>query len=233
MSVSTRKGDSGFTGTLGGGRVSKDHLITEAVGAVDEANSFVGLARSESGEKKVKRILLQVQKHLFTAGAELSGGGRSRKALGGADLRWLEGLVEEFEEALALPPGFVAFGQERCASGLDVARTAIRRAERLAVKMKNQGLVDNPVLLKYLNRLSDLLFLLACYSENTAEERRRVGGRISAGLLSGPASRRWAVAATAIVGVLLAAVISLLLFHGTPEAPDLKGHVESMEFMHR
>ncbi|GAB4387628.1 MAG: hypothetical protein Kow0025_02270 [Thermodesulfovibrionales bacterium] len=234
MSVSTKKGDSGFTGTLRGERVPKCHLITEAVGAVDEANSFVGLARSSSGDGKVKRLLLQVQRHLFSVGAELSGGGPSKKPLGEADLRWVERLVEEFEEAMALPPGFVAFGQERGASELDVARTAIRRAERLAVRMKSEGLMDGPLVLKYLNRLSDLLFLLACYSEMTADERRRLGRGISSGLLSGPASGRWAVAAASLAAVLLAVVISLLLFHGAPDKePVPGGHAEPMSLMHR
>jgi len=84
-----------------------------------------------------------------------------------ADIKWLEKLVDEFEEALALPPGFVAFGQNEGSSHLDVARTSIRKVERLAAKMKSEDMIANPNVLKYLNRLSDLIFLLACFEENT------------------------------------------------------------------
>lgn len=238
MSVSTKQGDSGFTRTLGGRQVPKYHLITEAVGAVDEANSFLGLARASSEEKRIKRIILFIQRRLFAVGAELSRGGRggtAPKTITEADLRWIEKLIEDFEEALALPPGFVAFGQERSSSQLDVARTSVRKAERLVVKMKSEGLLENPFVLKYMNRLSDLLFLLASFSDKNGEERRRIGRYLPSGLLSGPAGGRRQILVGSAMAVLLLIIISLLLFHGAPKEPPSApaGHIRSMEQMHR
>ena len=113
MGISTKKGDSGYTSLLRGARVPKHHLIIEAGGSLDEANSLLGLARASSKERRIKGIILQVQKNLFTMGAEFSAseGGRnsSQKGITEQDIKWLKRLVEEFEESLALPPGFVAF----------------------------------------------------------------------------------------------------------------------------
>jgi cob(I)alamin adenosyltransferase len=112
MGVSTKKGDDGYTGTLSGDRIPKYHIVAEAMGTLDEANSLLGLARASSKEKRIKRILLQVQKHLFIIGVELSvhkGSGRQpRKNISETDVIWLERLIDDLEGALALPPGFVA-----------------------------------------------------------------------------------------------------------------------------
>ena len=97
MRISTKKGDSGYTSLLKGGRVPKHHLIIEAVGTLDEANSLLAVARASSRQKRTKRIILQVQKHLFIIGAELSvpkGKGRAPKnKIPGTDIKWLERLV--------------------------------------------------------------------------------------------------------------------------------------------
>ncbi len=175
MRISTKRGDSGYTNLLMGERVPKHHLIIEAGGSLDEANSFLGVARASSREKRIKRIILHIQKHLFIIGAELSvshGKGKAPKTkISETEIEWLERLVDEFEEALALPPGFVAFGQEEGSSHLDVARTSVRKVERMAVKMKSEKMIENPYILKYLNRLSDLIFLLACFEEKDEEEK--------------------------------------------------------------
>jgi cob(I)alamin adenosyltransferase len=108
MRISTKKGDSGYTGLLKGGRVPKHHLIIDVVGTLDEANSQLAVARASSQQKRTKRIILQVQKHLFIIGAELSvpkGKEAPTKIITETDIKWLERLVDEFEEALALPPG--------------------------------------------------------------------------------------------------------------------------------
>jgi cob(I)alamin adenosyltransferase len=93
MRVSTKKGDSGYTRLLRGERVSKHHLVIEAVGTLDETNSLLGLARASSKEKRIKRIILQVQKHLFIIGAELSvpkgRGNPPKKTLSETDIKWL------------------------------------------------------------------------------------------------------------------------------------------------
>jgi len=234
VSISTKRGDSGETSTLSGERVPKYHLITEAVGTLDEASAMLGLSRASARERRVKRILLQVQNHLFTMGAEISmstSGKKLRKTTTDADVRWVEGLVDRFEEALALPPGFIAFGQETSSAQMDVARTAVRKVERIAVKMKSEGLIENPALFQYLNRLSDLLFVLACFEERTRDERRAMGPAIFQSYRTDSAVRKVAVLVGSIILALIIAIILILIFHGqNPEKPveTMKGHMQEM-----
>ncbi len=239
MRISTKKGDDGYTGTLSGGRVPKYHIVTEAVGTLDEANSFLGLARASSKEKRVKRILLQVQKHLFVIGAELSvskGTGRAlKKAISDTDVNWLERLIDDLEEALALPPGFITFGEEKCSAQMDVSRTAVRKTERIVVRMSSEGLIENPCILKYLNRLSDLLFVLACFEEKNAEDRRKINRALFDLRLSDPVTRKFAISAAAIILILITVIALILIFHkAVPESPPATiEHMQEMERMHK
>jgi cob(I)alamin adenosyltransferase len=238
MHISTKKGDTGHTSLLRGERVPKYHLIIETVGTIDEANSLLGLARASSREKRIKRIILQVQKHLFIIGAELSlakGSGRPpKKAISEKEIKWLERLIEEFEEALSLPPGFVAFGQEEGSSKMDVARTSVRKAERMAVKMKSGGMIENSCILKYLNRLSDLIFVLACFEEKNEAERRKISRGLLSFKWSDPTFRRWTIFTGSIILALVGTIILLLVFHKpAPEVNPIKGHMEQMEPMHK
>lgn len=219
MGISTKKGDTGHTRLLSGEKVSKSDLVIEAEGALDEANSFLGLARAAAKEKRVKRIILQIQKHFFTLGAELStrlkpGDQRTSKGLTEADLSWLEMLIAEFEEVLALPPGFIAFGQEEVSSHMDVARTGVRKLERLVVRMKEEGLIEGGLGLKYLNRLSDLIFLLACFEEKDEAERRKMRQPFFLSQWYDPVSRRWIIALGLVLLFMIITIILLLLFHG-------------------
>jgi cob(I)alamin adenosyltransferase len=239
MRITSIKGDSGYTSLLRGVRVPKYHVVTEALGTLGEANSLLGLARASSKEKRVKRIILQVQKQLFTIGAELSvpkGGGKPpKKTISETDTKWLERIIEEFEEALALPPGFVAFGQEETSSQMDAARTIVRKAERMVVKMKSEGMIQNPHILKYLNRLSDLIFVLACFEEKDEEERKKLRRLLTSSQLSDPTFRKWAIFIGSIILVLITAIILLLLFHrpaSEKPPPLLKEHMKGMENMH-
>lgn len=229
MSISTKRGDDGYTSTLRGERLPKFHPITEAVGSLDEANSLLGLARAASVEISLKRIILQVQKHLFIIGAEVSvSRGQERhpkEKISEGHVRWVERLVERFEEALALPPGFVAFGQEESSSHIDVARTGIRRAERIISKMKSEDMVENPHILKYLNRLSDLLFLLACFEEKEINERRRIGSIVRPYMGYGPAVKRAAFITIAVIFMLVTTIVALLLFH-KPATNDPLDHMD-------
>lgn len=238
MHVSTKKGDSGYTSLLRGERVSKDDLVIEAVGTLDEANSLLGLARASSKEKRIKWIILQVQKHLFIIGAELSvpkgHGNPPQETICQDDVKWLEKLVEDFEEFLALPPGFVDFGQGKDASQMDVARTSIRKAERIAVKMKRRDMINNPYILEYLNRLSDLIFLLACFEEKSDVERRKIRWALFSFKWSDPMFRRWTIFLGSIILALMIAIILLLLFHKpAPEVNPMIEHMREMEFMHQ
>ncbi len=235
MRISTKKGDSGYTSLLKGERVPKHHLIIEAGGTLDEANSLLAVARASSRQKRTKRIILQVQKHLFIIGAELSvskGKGKAPKnKISETDIKWLERFVDEFEEALALPPGFVAFGQNEGSSHLDVARTSVRKVERLAAKMKSEDMIANPNVLKYLNRLSDLIFLLACFEEKDEEEQRQINRTVFSSQLVVPLSRKWGIAIGSFILALLATIIFLFFFYKPiPLAtdPTVPKHMEQM-----
>jgi cob(I)alamin adenosyltransferase len=240
MSISTKKGDSGYTNLLRGERVPKHHLAIEAGGTLDEVNSFLGLARAASKEKRLKRIILQVQRHLFIIGAELSvpkGGRKSpKKKISETDIQWLERLVEEFEESLELPPGFVTFGQKEGSSYLDVARTSVRKMERMAARMKNRNMIENSHILKYLNRLSDLVFLLACFEEKDGDGKRKIKQALFSSQLTDPLFRKWGIATGLIILVLIATIIFILIFHkATPQNPYpySQKHMEQMENMHK
>ena len=240
MGISTKKGDSGYTSLLRGARVPKDHLIIEAGGSLDEANSLLGLARASSKERRTKRIILQVQKHLFTIGAEFSvskGKQNSpKKKISEQDVKWLERLVEEFEESLALPPGFIAFGQKEGSSHLDVARTSVRKVERMTTKMKSENMIENPFILKYLNRLSDLIFLLACFEEKDDEKIREINRSLFPPIVTPFLNHKWEIAIGLTILVLIASIIYLLLFHNAnPQAtyPSMDKHMEQMENMHK
>ncbi len=233
MEICTKKGDDGYTGTLGGERVPKYHIVTEAVGTLDEANSLIGLTRASSKEKRVKRILLQTQRHLFIVGSELSvSKGKCRlsgKTISETEVRWVERVINDLEEALALPPGFVTFGEEKCSAQMDVARTAVRKAERSAAKMSSEGLVGNPFILKYLNRLADLLFLLACFEGKNAEDRRKIYRNLFYSRFADPATRKFAIFAAATILILIIAVILILIFHRP--ASDTMKHMQEMGIM--
>jgi len=152
------------------------------------------------------------------------------------NIKWLERLVDEFEEALALPPGFVAFGQNEGSSHLDVARTSVRKVERLAAKMKSEDMIANPNVLKYLNRLSDLIFLLACFEEKDEEEQRQINRTVFSSQLAVPLSRKWGIVIGSFILALLATVVFLFFFYKpTQQATDpyMQNHMQQMgDMMH-
>jgi len=170
--LSTRTGDDGTTGLLYGGRVSKADPRVEAYGTVDEAVSALGLARALSRDERVRAMVREVQRDLFTVGAELATDPARRETYL-AHFRpvtpemtarvdaWLEALEAEVQ----LPRSFILPGGSPASSALDLARSILRRAERRAVALKDAGLLPNPEILRYLNRVSDLLFLLARYED--------------------------------------------------------------------
>ena len=169
MPISTKKGDKGFTGLLGGRRVPKYHLRPETYGTLDELNSFLGMARAISKDGKVRKILFHIQNHLFIMGSELALTGGDRNLLKGQitqkEVDWLGRLSADFEALIKLEPGFIISGETQISSILDVARAVTRRAERLVAKMKTKKMLRNLKILEYLNRLSDVLYLLARYEE--------------------------------------------------------------------
>ncbi len=172
MPISTKKGDKGFTGLLGGRRVPKYHLRPETYGTLDELNSFLGMARATSRDQKARKILYAIQNHLFIMGSELalSGGGRNllKGEITQKEVDWLSRLSVDFETLLKPEPGFVIYGETQVSSVLDVARAVSRRVERLVAKIKSKKMLHNLKILEYLNRLSDVLYLLARYEEKKA-----------------------------------------------------------------
>ena len=173
MPISTKKGDKGFTGLLGGRRVPKYHLKPETYGTLDELNSFLGMARATSKDQKVRKILFNIQNHLFIIGSELALSGEDRNLLkreiAQKEVDWLSRLSTDFETSLKLKPGFIIYGETQISSMLDMARAVSRRVERLVAKMKSKKMLHNLKILEYLNRLSDVLYLLARHEEKRAK----------------------------------------------------------------
>ena len=164
MKIYTKTGDDGTTGLFGGGRVKKASARVEAYGTVDELNAAIGVARSNKLATDADDILGQVQVDLFTLGAELACvPGREAKLamtlLEREDITRLEAAIDASEEGLAALTQFVLPGGSAQASTLHVARTVCRRAERAVLYMDDASAREEIVI--YLNRLSDLLFVLA------------------------------------------------------------------------
>ncbi|MGC8461372.1 MAG: cob(I)yrinic acid a,c-diamide adenosyltransferase [Candidatus Dormibacteria bacterium] len=167
-SIVTKGGDAGTTGLLYGGRVPKDDLHTEACGALDEAISALGLARSLAQDRATQVLIEELERELFTAGAELatlpSAYDTYKKHFPPIDAKAIQRLEDEvhrLEKECPLPDGFVLPGGTPDAAAVDLARTVIRRVERWTVKLHAANMLANPLLLQYFNRLSDYLFMLA------------------------------------------------------------------------
>jgi cob(I)alamin adenosyltransferase len=171
MKIYTKTGDNGTTALFGGTRVPKDHIRIESYGTVDELNSHIGLIRDQEIETHHKEILIEIQDRLFTIGAilatppekEVKKNGELRlKKLGiiDSDIELLEKEMDAMEEALPQMTHFILPGGHSTVSYCHIARCVCRRAERLAVHLDhNEPVAENAI--KYLNRLSDYLFVLA------------------------------------------------------------------------
>lgn len=171
MKVYTKTGDTGITSLFGGTRVPKDHARIESYGTVDELNSYIGLIRDQEINFHYKTILIEIQDRLFTVGAilatppekELLKNGEKRLQNLGiieSDIELLENEIDAMEDALPQMTHFVLPGGHTTVSYCHVARCVCRRAERLAVHLDHNEPVE-PIAIKYLNRLSDYLFVLA------------------------------------------------------------------------
>lgn len=168
--VTTRSGDAGFTGLLGSERVPKYDDRIEALGLVDEATSALGLARASATEEKVRSLVLKQQQNLYRLMAELATTAESAGRLGIAsmsatDVEELELRSDELKRDVEIGNRFVIPGESIPGAALDLARTIVRRAERHVTRMHHAGEVGNPEVTRYLNRLSDFLFILARYAE--------------------------------------------------------------------
>jgi cob(I)alamin adenosyltransferase len=168
----TRRGDDGYTGLLGPERVPKYDPRPEAYGTVDEAQAALGLARSAGCLPRTWEILLSIQRALYPLMAELAAGGESSFAgrLNSAHVEQLEEWIAEAEAAVDMPREFVVPGDSLPGAALHLARTIVRRAERRAVRLTDGGELGNRHVVRYLNRLSSLLFVLACLEDQSATD---------------------------------------------------------------
>jgi cob(I)alamin adenosyltransferase len=172
----TRRGDDGYTGLLGPDRVPKYDLRPEAYGTVDEAQAIMGLVRVSDCSARTNEMLFAIQGELYTLMAELAAAGDEDSpfagSLTGAEIDQMEAWLAEVEAQIDMPKEFVIPGDSRAGAALHLARTVVRRAERLAARMHHEELLASELVLRYLNRLSSLLFVLALL-----EDGRVTGGR--------------------------------------------------------
>ena len=167
-------GDDGTTGLLGGGRVSKTDLRIEAYGTVDEASSALGLAKALTPDGRVRAIAEGLQRDLYRLGAVLAtnpGAGTEFASVGDRDVDGLDALLRELEDASPMPDGFVLPGQTPASGALDLARTVTRRAERRCQELLDRERDGDRAVLRYLNRLSLVLFALARFEETRSGAR--------------------------------------------------------------
>jgi cob(I)alamin adenosyltransferase len=177
--IYTRGGDDGTTGLLFGGRVAKDQSGPEACGAVDEAVSALGVARAAASGAAAGSIL-EVQRDLFVAGAELATavGKRSRLQPGvslvtAAMVERLEAAIDAVDAEVGRPTGFVVPGGNAAAAAVDQARSVVRRAERRAVAHLRAEGIEGSLVVPFLNRLGDYLYMLARAAEGEWTPSRR------------------------------------------------------------
>lgn len=171
MKIYTKTGDAGTTALFGGTRVPKHNLRIDSYGTVDELNSWIGLVRDQEVNARTKNVLIEIQDHLFIAGAILATdpekavlkNGKERLNISKLDdekITMLENEMDAMEQELPPMTHFILPGGHQSVSFCHITRTVCRRAERLAAELHSQSPIDQQVL-KYLNRLSDYLFVLA------------------------------------------------------------------------
>ncbi len=166
--IYTKTGDKGATSLIGGTRVPKHHIRIESYGTVDELNSYLGMVSDMCGNAGITESLREVQDRLFTIGSVLATDpGKDVKIklpdLHDTDVVWLEQQIDKMNEVLPEMRSFILPGGNAASSACHVARCVCRRAERICAGMNDQGEEVPPLVIIYLNRLSDYLFVLARY----------------------------------------------------------------------
>ena len=182
--IYTKFGDLGETSLLYGGRVSKNNLHTEAYGITDEAVSAMGMARAMTDDPRVKDALRDLQRELFTIAAELATDPdkydlfhQHFKPVTEEMVQKLESTIDSLEEGVEMPKVFILPGGSPASAAIDLARCIIRTSERRVVALKEAGQLTNDLIISYLNRLGDLLFVLARYQDRELPLERATGER--------------------------------------------------------
>ncbi|MGH8801327.1 MAG: cob(I)yrinic acid a,c-diamide adenosyltransferase [Casimicrobiaceae bacterium] len=178
--IYTKLGDDGSTGLLFGGRISKADPLIDALGTIDETVAALGLARASAADRILAGRILQIQRELFVAAADLAASAHARDRLvpevsrvTAAMTARIESLIDELMLQRPLRPVFIVPGANPTSAALDLARTTVRRAERRLVASETRPDLRqhaNPQVLAYLNRVSDLLFVLARHAAGDDEE---------------------------------------------------------------
>ncbi len=159
----TRKGDDGTTGTLGKTRLPKYHPRIETVGTLDETTATLGLARAFAESPEVGAILTKVQRDIYSIMAEVAAmpeNAEKFRSINLTHVEWLEKQTDALSEKIEMPKEFILPGETKGGGALSIARTVTRRAERRVAELLDKGELDNKELLRYLNRLSSLCFIL-------------------------------------------------------------------------
>ena len=170
------RGDDGRTGLLGPERVPKYDLRPEAYGTVDEAPAARGLARATGASPATRQLVIEIEHDLYTLMAELAAAGDPGNPFAGrvtaAGVARLEEWIAQVAPQVEMPSEFVIPGDSLPGAALHLARTVVRRAERHTVRLVDDGLLHNPEVVRYLNRLSSLLYVLALFEDATATRGR-------------------------------------------------------------
>lgn len=178
--VTTGTGDTGYTGLIGEQRVPKYDPRPDTFGTVDEATSALGMARALTTDPAIKKMIYDIQNDLYLLMAELATPPENYEKLGFritvAHVQHLEQVEESLKQEVEIPNKFIVPGDTLDGAALDLARTIIRRAERMAVKLLHDGVIANGEVVRYLNRLSDLVFIIARYIEVKSSLAEMPGG---------------------------------------------------------
>jgi cob(I)alamin adenosyltransferase len=167
--IFSKKGDQGTTSLLTGERISKASLRPDAYGTLDEASSALGLAKTFTRNEAILEMIQAVQEDLLMLGARLSDTAPdSEYSIGTERIQRIEDWIVKIQEEVPMPHHFIYPGANSTSASIDLARSIIRRAERLATALKEAGKIDSPEVHSYLNRLADFLFVLARYAEKKA-----------------------------------------------------------------
>jgi len=167
--IYTKTGDLGKTSLIGGTKVAKSHLRIESYGTVDELNSYIGLVNDLIGDNHSKKLLREIQDRLFTIGSSLACDPDKEPLmkipdLHEEDITLLEREIDKMNDVLPEMKSFILPGGHPTVSYIHIARCICRRAERLCVHLQEEGMFVDPLVIKYMNRLSDYLFVLSRYA---------------------------------------------------------------------
>ena len=171
----TTDGDDGTTGLLGKGRVQKYHPRPMAFGDVDEAQAALGMARAVMRDRSAAEVILQVQRDLYHIMAELAAtleAAPQFRTIDAARVAWLEQHTDAYGARISLPADFTVGGDSVSGAALDFARTVVRRAERHVVRLFDERMIENGELIRYMNRLSSLLYVLSRYEDALSGQSR-------------------------------------------------------------